>query len=91
MPLSPFISVPLTLSIGGAVGVGGWVALYHYYPAVPVVIFDLLTLYPWLTGVWLLLAVVGLDAALVAARDALSYGNVGQKARAHFHLSGGQQ
>lgn len=91
MSLSPLISIPATLAVGGILAAAGWVSLHYYYPAIPLVIYDLLTLYPWLTGVWLLLAVVGLDAALVAARDAISYGNVGAKAQAHFHLSGGRK
>lgn len=88
--MSPFVSVPLTLAAGGVAAIASWVSLHHYYPSIPLVIHDLLTVHPWLTGVWLGLSVIGLDAAMVAARDAIGYKNVGQKARAHWNLTGGR-
>lgn len=91
MALSPLVSIPLTLTAGAIVAASSWVALHHYYPSIPLVIYDLLTRHPWLTGVWIFLSIVGLDASLTSARDAVTYGNVGQKARAHWHLSGGQK
>lgn len=88
MSLSNFIAIPLTAATGALIIATGWLGLYHFFPSIPLLIYHLLANHPWLTGVWLALAVIGIDSSSVALRDALSYGNVGQKARAHFDLSG---
>lgn len=83
--MSPLTTSVLHVAAAGAAVTAGWLALWHYAPAAPQVIYSMLTKHPWLTGVWLMLAIVGVDYALVAARDTVSYRGVGSKAAAHWH------
>lgn len=77
-------------ALSSALCVAGWVSVYHWQPAIPKLVYNLLTLHPWLTGVWLALAVVGIDFGLVATRNAVGFRNVGSKARAQWNLGGGR-
>lgn len=80
----------LFLAGGGLLSAGFWLGLAHYAPDIPLLVYRLLATYPWLTGTWLGLAIVGIDAAAVSARDTVRFGNVGQKASAQsYHGSKG--
>lgn len=88
--MKPLFSQLITLALGGLLIATGWIALYHWQPTIPALIFHLLSQHPWLTGIWLGLSVIGLDYALVSIRNAIGYRNVGAKARAHWRLGGEQ-
>lgn len=81
----------ITLAASGTACAAGWVALYYWQPAIPGLIYDLLTLHPWAVGTWLALAAIGCDYALASARNTLGYRDVGAKARTHWRLTGGGQ
>lgn len=80
----PFL---LSLSVGAVAITCGWVWLWHWHPAIPELVYLLLSDHPAATGGWLLLSVVGVDYLLASCRNSIGYRDVGSKARAHWSLS----
>lgn len=89
--VNPLVSFLLPIAVGGVASTAGWIALYYWQPAVPLLIYNLLTLHPWTVGIWLALSAIGIDYGLAAVRNTLGYRNVGAKARTHWRLTGGGQ
>lgn len=89
--MHPVLQSLLALFAAAVLSTCGWVALYHYRPELPELVYYLLSQHPVSTGGWLLLSVVGFDYALTATRDTVGYRNVGSKARTHWHLTGGDK
>lgn len=80
----PIVAALLPVGIVATAILAGWLTAWHYYPALVEFAYALLEQHHVLVGSWGLLVVVGIDYALVAMRDAVSFSNVGAKARAHL-------
>jgi len=74
----------ITLIAGAAVVSAAILALHDVAPGLLGTFYNLMTVHPYITAIWGLLAIVGIDRDLVALRDGLSYSNVGAKAAAHL-------